>query len=121
MKIKKLFRKPAIFYPEKEGAPPQAAVAPPQGAAAPAPAPAGPAGTIPVGPGPQSMQCPNCKNNIITTTKDSPSVMAWVLCVLIVFVGCWCGCCLIPLCIQDCQTVQHYCPECNAFVGKHSP
>ncbi len=70
---------------------------------------------------PQSIRCPNCRAGVITVTTRSPSVMAWVACLLLACLGCFCGCCLLPLIMDNCQEVQHYCPRCNAFCGRYRP
>ena len=29
-----------------------------------------------------------------------------------------CGCCLIPLCIDNTKIIGHTCPECEELIGK---
>ena len=70
---------------------------------------------------PVQCTCGNCRSLIITRVEQSSGLMAWLLCVLLLIFGCWLGCCLIPFCISDLQNVQHYCPNCNAFIGEYRP
>jgi lipopolysaccharide-induced tumor necrosis factor-alpha factor len=65
--------------------------------------------------------CPNCRSMIVTRVEETTGLLAWVLCLLLCIFGCWLGCCLIPFCISDLQNVQHYCPNCNAFIGEYHP
>ena len=65
--------------------------------------------------------CANCRSLIITRVEQSSGLLAWLICLLLALFGCWLGCCLIPFCISDLQNVQHYCPNCNAFIGEYRP
>ena len=65
--------------------------------------------------------CAHCRSMIITRVEQSNGLLAWLLCLLLLLFGCWLGCCLIPFCISDLQNVQHYCPNCNAFIGEYRP
>ncbi|UJR22428.1 hypothetical protein I4U23_025488 [Adineta vaga] len=70
---------------------------------------------------PVQCSCPNCHSLIITRVEQSSGLLAWLLCLFLVIFGCWLGCCLIPFCISDLQNIQHYCPNCNAFIGEYRP
>nr|BAN20724.1 conserved hypothetical protein [Riptortus pedestris] len=72
-----------------------------------------------VGPDPMSMQCPNCHMTIETSTKTEPGLIAYISGVLIFLFGFWCGCCLIPCCIDSCMDVHHTCPNCKAYLGRY--
>lgn len=98
------------------GVPPQAPFTPIQGAA-----PTTVVTTVvPLGSQSTHMICPHCQAEVDTTTKTSPSVVAWLSGFIICILGCWMGCCLIPCCMDDCMNVEHSCPHCNAFLGKYT-
>lgn len=65
--------------------------------------------------------CANCRSLIITQTKQTPGLLVWILCFVLILFGCWLGCCLIPCCIRDIQNIQHYCPNCKSFIGEYRP
>lgn len=68
---------------------------------------------------PVSMICPNCGQNITTSTYKVTSVVQWAAAGGLLVVGCWLGCCLIPLCIDSLQDVKHSCPNCKAYLGMY--
>jgi lipopolysaccharide-induced tumor necrosis factor-alpha factor len=70
---------------------------------------------------PVQCSCPNCRSMIITRVEQTSGLLTWLLCFFLVLFGCWLGCCLIPFCISDLQNIQHYCPNCNAFIGEYRP
>ncbi|KAK8376101.1 hypothetical protein O3P69_008671 [Scylla paramamosain] len=74
---------------------------------------------VPLGSQSTHMICPHCHAEVDTTTKTSPSVVAWLSGFIICILGCWMGCCLIPCCMNDCMDVEHSCPHCNSFLGKY--
>jgi lipopolysaccharide-induced tumor necrosis factor-alpha factor len=65
--------------------------------------------------------CANCRSIVITRVEQTNGLLTWLLCLLLLLFGCWLGCCLIPFCITDLQNIQHYCPNCNAFIGEYRP
>ncbi|KAH9402052.1 hypothetical protein TYRP_016626 [Tyrophagus putrescentiae] len=71
--------------------------------------------------GPESCRhkCPACHANVMTSTKSVPGTLTWILCIVLVLIGCICGCCLIPFYMDDCLDVEHRCPSCDAYLGKH--
>lgn len=67
---------------------------------------------------PANVTCPNCKNNVTTNTVYENGALVILLILVIAFVfQLWCGCCLIPLCINDLKDVHHICPVCSYRVG----
>ena len=73
---------------------------------------------ITLGRSPVHCTCANCRSTIITRVQYTNGLLAWLVCFLLFIFGCWLGCCLIPFCVSDLQNIQHYCPNCNAFIGE---
>jgi hypothetical protein len=73
---------------------------------------------IPVGPRSTHMVCPHCHAEILTATKTTPGLIAYISGTLIAVLGCFWGCCLIPCCFDECMDVHHTCPNCKAFLGR---
>ncbi|XP_015589084.1 lipopolysaccharide-induced tumor necrosis factor-alpha factor [Cephus cinctus] len=68
---------------------------------------------------PQHIQCPYCRTDITTTiTRKSNTKTHVIACLLCIF-GCW-PCVPCPYCINSCQTANHYCPQCNTYLGKEN-
>ncbi|XP_060063452.1 LITAF domain-containing protein-like [Ylistrum balloti] len=67
---------------------------------------------------PVSMACPFCNAQIVTSTSYVTGTLAWLLCGILILLGLWIGCCLIPFCLNGCKDVIHSCPNCNQQVGK---
>ncbi|XP_046811675.1 lipopolysaccharide-induced tumor necrosis factor-alpha factor homolog [Lucilia cuprina] len=70
----------------------------------------------PVGPKSTSMICPFCRSNIKTLVEHSPSIGTHILGILL-FSFC---CCCLPYFTNSCRSVQHTCPNCQAFIGNYS-
>ncbi|KAK9499217.1 hypothetical protein O3M35_002295 [Rhynocoris fuscipes] len=73
---------------------------------------------VPLGPHPTHMICPHCHVEIESSTKREPGIVAYISGIIIFLMGCWCGCCLIPCCIDSCVDVHHDCPNCGAYLGR---
>ena len=71
------------------------------------------------GPSPMHVQCPHCHQAVMSKIKYSAGVMTWIVFGVCLFFGCWLGCCLIPFCMDSCQDVDHFCTNCNAFLGNY--
>lgn len=65
---------------------------------------------------PFPIACPYCRAVVQTKTKHVAGCMAFTSC-LIVGVLTSCMCCLVPLCMDRCRDVKHYCPECNHLIA----
>ncbi|XP_033750577.1 LITAF domain-containing protein-like isoform X2 [Pecten maximus] len=70
--------------------------------------------------GPVNMSCPFCQAQIVTTTTYVTGTLAWLICGILILLGFWLGCCLIPFCLNGCKDVVHTCPNCRQQVGKFS-
>ncbi|XP_026313790.1 lipopolysaccharide-induced tumor necrosis factor-alpha factor homolog [Hyposmocoma kahamanoa] len=72
-----------------------------------------------VGPKPATLTCPSCGESIVTRVKHMPTtkthLVAFGMCVFC----CWC-CLCIPYCTDSCQNADHYCPNCDAFIGVYT-
>ncbi|XP_073845555.1 lipopolysaccharide-induced tumor necrosis factor-alpha factor homolog isoform X2 [Musca autumnalis] len=62
------------------------------------------------------MQCPECHAEIMTAVDHTANskTHCWAL-VLFCFL-CW-PCVCVPYCMDSCQTANHSCPNCNAYIG----
>lgn len=79
----------------------------------------GPKSVMLFGRDPVTMTCPYCDNNITTICEYKIGILIILLAILICFIlECWCGCCLIPLCIKGFKDVVHTCPVCKNILGK---
>ena len=65
--------------------------------------------------------CHKCGQEGYTEVEVKPSMLAWILCIVIAFLGCWCGCCLIPFCVPACNDIKHKCTKCNEKLGYYRP
>ncbi len=54
----------------------------------------------------------------MTIVEYEPGSGTWMTCLMLSLVGCLCGCCLIPFCVDSLKDAIHICPNCNAEVGK---
>ncbi|CAF2775519.1 unnamed protein product [Rotaria sp. Silwood2] len=75
----------------------------------------------PIGQEPVQCTCPNCHSFIRTSVRHRDGLLVWLSCGVLIFVGCICGCCLIPFCIPNIKNYQHYCPQCKAVIGEYRP
>ncbi|KAL4709157.1 hypothetical protein ACJJTC_008085 [Scirpophaga incertulas] len=76
---------------------------------------------VKMGPGPTGTICSICHKSIVTrvdyVSNNRTHIFSAALCIV---AGCCCGC-LVPYCMRSCKTANHYCPECNAYVGTYIP
>lgn len=66
---------------------------------------------------PFPVQCPFCHNVVTTKTVHVTGCLTYLSCLAVGVVTTCCGCCLIPLCLDRCKDVKHYCPECNHLIA----
>ncbi|KAH8401839.1 hypothetical protein KR009_008208 [Drosophila setifemur] len=72
-----------------------------------------------VGPDPSFITCPHCHVQKLTRVEYAPSVKTHCMAALLCMVGLWCCACL-PYCSTSCMNANHFCGNCNKFVGVYS-
>ena len=79
---------------------------------------------------PVNMTCPNCYAEITTRTEGKSGVLAFIaagcLCIFSLGICFWTRliyipCFWIPFCLEDFDEITHFCPNCNANLGKVKP
>jgi len=50
---------------------------------------------------PITCNCPYCYQPIVTRAEKDSGIAVWVAAGVLCLFGCFCGCCLIPFCIND--------------------
>ncbi|CAF1403066.1 unnamed protein product [Rotaria magnacalcarata] len=63
--------------------------------------------------------CTNCHSLVKTRVKHTSGLLVWLLAIILFFLGCVCGCCLIPFCVPEIKNIQHYCPRCKVLLGEY--
>ncbi|KAM7343300.1 uncharacterized protein ACRADG_010387 [Cochliomyia hominivorax] len=74
-----------------------------------------------LGPNPSNVMCPNCGASKTTRMFYTPNTKTHISALVLCLVG-WCCCaCIVPYCMNSCRTGNHYCSNCNAFLGAYNP
>ncbi|KAG8558416.1 hypothetical protein GDO81_016983 [Engystomops pustulosus] len=68
---------------------------------------------------PAACTCPVCRQNVVSRVEYNTGLLTWLLFGLLLLIGCWLGCCLIPFCVDGCKDVDHFCPNCNHHLSKY--
>ncbi|RWS12572.1 lipopolysaccharide-induced tumor necrosis factor-alpha factor-like isoform X2 [Dinothrombium tinctorium] len=68
-------------------------------------------------PFPTRTTCPSCRQEVTSVTKSVNGLLTWLACGGLCLIGCVFGCCLIPFCVDACKDIEHYCPNCNTYIG----
>jgi hypothetical protein len=90
---------------------------PPPQASAPAPAPAIMYGSL--GRSSVAVQCPFCRAQTVTRTRDQIDGVTMIACVVLLFLFWplfW-----LPLCMPSCKSTNHFCPRCHQKISKTDP
>ncbi|RWS09383.1 hypothetical protein B4U79_04719 [Dinothrombium tinctorium] len=69
------------------------------------------------GPFPMRVTCQSCHQDINTVTKPVVGGITWLLAGILAMSGLFCGCCLLPFCVDACQDIEHHCPNCGTYLG----
>ncbi|XP_028894634.1 lipopolysaccharide-induced tumor necrosis factor-alpha factor homolog isoform X4 [Zeugodacus cucurbitae] len=68
---------------------------------------------------PTRLTCPSCHAQVLTnvTHQATSRTHCWALVLCLLF--CW-PCVCVPYCMDSCQNANHYCPNCNAYIGTYA-
>ncbi|RWS22838.1 lipopolysaccharide-induced tumor necrosis factor-alpha factor-like protein [Leptotrombidium deliense] len=69
------------------------------------------------GPFPIKVPCNHCQQEVVTTTTPVTGGITWLLAGIMCLSGLFCGCCLLPFCVEACQDIEHKCPNCRSTLG----
>ncbi|RWS23145.1 lipopolysaccharide-induced tumor necrosis factor-alpha factor-like protein [Leptotrombidium deliense] len=69
------------------------------------------------GPTPIKARCPSCKIEVLTNIRPIIGGITWLISGIMCFAGLFCGCCLIPFCLDSSRDTEHRCPICNQTLG----
>ncbi|RZF38011.1 hypothetical protein LSTR_LSTR006410 [Laodelphax striatellus] len=72
----------------------------------------------PLGPHSQTTSCPNCQKIITTRVDQEATMKTHLFALLLCLLFCW-PCVCVPYCTETCKATNHYCPNCEAFLGSH--
>ncbi|XP_017479572.1 PREDICTED: lipopolysaccharide-induced tumor necrosis factor-alpha factor homolog, partial [Rhagoletis zephyria] len=74
---------------------------------------------LPLGPEPTIVSCPACHVTKLTRIDYEPSARTHLMAAILCIVGLWCCVCL-PYCAESCMSTNHYCGNCNKFLGTYN-
>ncbi|KAK9729838.1 LITAF-like zinc ribbon domain [Popillia japonica] len=66
----------------------------------------------------QPVMCSVCKHEVLTRIDVEPSTQTHLCALLMCAFGIW-PCCCIPYCVDSCQKINHYCPNCGVYLGSY--
>ncbi|CAL4063729.1 unnamed protein product, partial [Meganyctiphanes norvegica] len=61
--------------------------------------------------------CKHCEWETDSKVKSTPKTIAWATGTVIACMGCFCGCCCLPMAFDPCFDVTHSCPDCGQVAG----
>lgn len=77
-------------------------------------------GQLKLGPDPSNVTCPTCGVSKTSRMTHTPNTRTHVSALVLCLIG-WCCCaCIIPYFMNSCRTGNHYCANCNAFLGTYT-
>ncbi|KAK5642965.1 hypothetical protein RI129_009132 [Pyrocoelia pectoralis] len=71
------------------------------------------------GPNPLPLTCAHCHKQVTSRVQSESATKTHLFALILCLVGCI-PCCLIPYCMDSCQSQNHYCSHCNAFLGSYN-
>ncbi|XP_076814014.1 lipopolysaccharide-induced tumor necrosis factor-alpha factor homolog [Clavelina lepadiformis] len=70
---------------------------------------------------PTNTVCPHCNATVITRPRAEVGTVTWAAAGILILLGCWLGCCIIPFCIDECKDIFHDCPNCQHTIDIYRP
>ncbi|XP_049306914.1 lipopolysaccharide-induced tumor necrosis factor-alpha factor [Bactrocera dorsalis] len=74
---------------------------------------------LPLGPEPTFITCPGCHVTKLTRIGYEPNARTHLMAAILCIVGLWCCVCL-PYCAESCMSTNHYCGNCNKYLGTYN-
>uniref|UniRef100_A0A2A4JWY3 LITAF domain-containing protein n=1 Tax=Heliothis virescens TaxID=7102 RepID=A0A2A4JWY3_HELVI len=71
-----------------------------------------------MGPKESPMTCPSCNHQIVTRVEYKTSLRTHLFAALLCVIGCW-PCAFVPYFVDSCRNADHYCPNCNSYIGSY--
>ncbi|XP_055858723.1 lipopolysaccharide-induced tumor necrosis factor-alpha factor homolog [Episyrphus balteatus] len=72
----------------------------------------------PLGPRPCVLVCPSCHQQQKTKVRNESSIKTHIFAGILCFLG-FCCCACLPYCMDTCRNTNHYCSNCNAYIGMY--
>ncbi|KAJ0179227.1 hypothetical protein K1T71_004939 [Dendrolimus kikuchii] len=69
-------------------------------------------------PKPTPLTCRSCNAQIVTRVEIRSTTKTHLFALLLCLFGCW-PCVCIPYCMDSCNNAEHYCPNCNSYIGSY--
>ncbi|XP_022920125.1 lipopolysaccharide-induced tumor necrosis factor-alpha factor homolog isoform X2 [Onthophagus taurus] len=66
----------------------------------------------------QMVHCAHCGVTSMTTVQAKPNTMTHTMALVMCCFVCW-PCAWIPYACDSCQSIHHYCSNCNAYIGEY--
>ncbi|XP_055319438.1 lipopolysaccharide-induced tumor necrosis factor-alpha factor homolog isoform X2 [Sitodiplosis mosellana] len=73
---------------------------------------------ITVGPESSRVTCPSCYASVQTKVENESTTRTHIVALLLCVFLCW-PCVCVPYCMDSCKNRNHYCPNCNAYIGTY--
>ncbi|XP_059060203.1 lipopolysaccharide-induced tumor necrosis factor-alpha factor homolog [Achroia grisella] len=72
----------------------------------------------PLGPTPSTLICRSCHQETTTRVRRNPTIRTHLMAILLCVFGLWfCAC--LPYCADTCLNLDHYCTNCDAYLGTY--
>ncbi|XP_037895340.1 lipopolysaccharide-induced tumor necrosis factor-alpha factor homolog [Glossina fuscipes] len=72
--------------------------------------------TLPLGDEPTNIVCPRCGQSVLTKLNYKATTRTHIIALILCLMGCW-FCAPVLYCTRCARNIEHYCPNCNAFLG----
>ncbi|XP_041973083.1 lipopolysaccharide-induced tumor necrosis factor-alpha factor homolog [Aricia agestis] len=71
-----------------------------------------------MGTDPSHFVCRSCNQHVITRLERRPAVRTHLFALLLCVLGFW-PCVCLPYCMDSCNNADHYCPNCDSYIGSY--